>query len=94
MKHLYKFLSVLLILYTLVFGMLGPVPHLDILNETIRNVYYHVPIWFAMIFMMSVSLYFSLKTLLNYNHLNDSKAFDASVIGFFFSIPGIATGSL
>jgi len=94
MKHLYKLLSVLLILYTLVYGMLGSVPRLDILNETIRNVYYHVPIWFAMIFMMTVSLYFSLKTLLNYNHLNDSKAFDASVIGFFFSIPGIATGSL
>ena len=48
----WKIVSALLILYTLVWGMLGPVPRLDILNETIRNVYYHVPIWFAMLFQM------------------------------------------
>ena len=47
MKHWYKALGFLLILYTLVWGLLNPVPRLDILNETIRNVYYHVPIWFA-----------------------------------------------
>jgi heme exporter protein C len=94
MKHLYKIIAVLLILYSLIFGLLNQVPRLDILNETIRNVYFHVPIWFAMLFMMAVSFYFSLKTLLNYSIKNDTKAFDASIIGFFFSIPGIATGSL
>ncbi|MCE3228125.1 MAG: ABC-type transport system involved in cytochrome c biosis, permease component [Bacteroidetes bacterium] len=95
MKHTYKILSVLLILYTLVWGLLGLVPRLDILNETIRNVFYHVPIWFAMLFMMGVSLFYSIKTLGSKNPLkNDSKAFNAAIVGFFFSIPGITTGSL
>jgi heme exporter protein C len=78
-----------------VWGLLGPVPRLDILNETIRNVFYHVPIWFAMLFMMGVSLFYSIKTLGSKNPLkNDSKAFNAAIVGFFFSIPGITTGSL
>jgi heme exporter protein C len=78
-----------------VWGLLGLVPRLDILNETIRNVFYHVPIWFAMLFMMGVSLFYSIKTLGSKNPLkNDSKAFNAAIVGFFFSIPGITTGSL
>jgi heme exporter protein C len=74
--------------------MLGTVPRLDILNETIRNVYYHVPIWFAMLFMMTVSFYFAIRTLMNVNTKNDAKSHDAAIIGFFFCIPGITTGSL
>lgn len=74
--------------------MLAPVPHLDILNETIRNVFYHVPIWFSMLFMMTLSLFYSIKTLLTNSLINDSKAFDAAIVGFFFSIPGITTGSI
>jgi heme exporter protein C len=90
----YKILSVLLILYTLVWGLSGNVPRQHILNETIRNVYYHVPIWFAMLFLMTVSLFYSLKTLSTNSLVNDNKAYDAAVTGFFFSLPGIATGSL
>jgi heme exporter protein C len=94
MKNWYKILSVLLIVYTLVWGLLGPVPRLDILNETIRNVYYHVPIWFAMLFMMAVSLFYSLKTLASNSLVHDSKAYDAAITGFLFSLPGITTGSV
>ena len=94
MKHWYKILSVVLILYTLVWGMLNQVPRLDILNETIRNVYYHVPVWFAMLFMMSISLIQSLVALAKNDLVNDSKAYNAAVVGFFFSIPGLLTGSM
>lgn len=94
MKNWYKILSVLLILYTLIWGLLGPVPRLDILNETIRNVYFHVPIWFAMLFMMAVSLFYSLRSLAGNSHTYDLKAYDSAVTGFFFSIPGIITGSV
>jgi heme exporter protein C len=94
LKHAYKILSVLLITYTIIWGMLGTVPRLDILNETIRNVYYHVPIWFAMLFMMAVSFYFAIRTLMNVNTKNDTRSHNAAIIGFFFCIPGIMTGSL
>ena len=59
----WKILSALIILYTLVWGMLNPVPRLDILNETIRNVYFHVPIWFAMMFQMGLSVFYAIKQL-------------------------------
>jgi heme exporter protein C len=93
-KHLYKILSVVLILYTLVWGLLNQVPRLDILNETIRNVYYHVPVWFAMLFMMTLSLVYSLMALSSNEIKKDSKAYNAAVVGFFFSIPGLLTGSI
>ncbi len=94
MKHWYKILAFLLILYTLVWGLLNPVPRLDILNETIRNVYYHVPIWFAMLFMMGWSFVCSIRALASDKLTLDTKAYDAALVGFFFSIPGLATGSI
>lgn len=94
MKHWYKIIAVILILYTLVWGLLNPVPRLDILNETIRNVYYHVPIWFAMLFMMTVSLVYSISALSKNDLKKDNKAYNAALIGFFFSIPGLLTGSV
>jgi heme exporter protein C len=94
LKHAYKIIAVILILYTLVWGLVNPVPRLHILNETIRNVYYHVPVWFAMLFLMSVSLIYSIKTLSSSIQINDTKAYNAALVGFFFSLPGMATGSL
>ena len=94
MKHWYKIISVLIIFYSLVWGLLNPVPRLDILNETIRNVYYHVPIWFAMLFMMSISLIYSIKALSTNKLTDDFKGYNAAVVGFFFSIPGLLTGSV
>jgi heme exporter protein C len=94
MRHLYKIFSVLLIFYTLIWGLLNPVPRLEILNETIRNVYYHVPVWFAMLFMMSVSFYYSIVALAGNGIRGDSRAYNAAVVGFFFSLPGLATGSI
>lgn len=94
MKHWYKILSVILIFYTLAWGLLNPVPRLDILNETIRNVYYHVPIWFSMLFMMTVSLIQSIKALSQTDLVDDTKAYNAALVGFFFSIPGLLTGSV
>jgi heme exporter protein C len=94
MKHWYKILSVVLILYSLIWGMLNDVPRLDILNETIRNVYYHVPIWFAMLFMMSVSVVYSIMTLAKNELRHDARATSAALTGLFFSLPGIVTGSL
>jgi heme exporter protein C len=94
MKHLYKILAAALILYSLTWGLLNRVPRLDILNETIRNVYYHVPVWFAMLFMMTVSLIQSILYLGKNELRNDDWAYNAAVVGFFFSLPGLITGSV
>jgi heme exporter protein C len=94
MKNWYKIISALLILYTIVWGLLSPIPKLNILNETIRNLYYHVPIWFAMLFQMSVSVWYAVKYLSSSNSLNDVTSLNAAKVGFFFSVPGLITGCI
>lgn len=94
MRQAYKILSVLLILYSLVFGLLNPVLRLPILNESIRNLYYHVPMWFSMLFMMGVSLYYSLRQLSRTDLRYDHMASNAAMVGLFFSFPGLLTGSI
>ncbi len=94
MKHWYKIAAVILILYTVIFGMLGVVPRLAILNETIRNLYYHVPLWWAMMFQMGVSLFYSAKYLKGENKQDEQFAYNAALVGILLSIPGLITGSL
>jgi heme exporter protein C len=89
----WKILSAVIILYTLTWGMIGAVPRLDILNETIRNVYYHVPIWFAMLFQMGLSVVYAIRHLSNSNLKYDLKSNQAAQVGLFFSLPGLLTGS-
>lgn len=90
----WKILSVLIILYTLVWGLLGPVPKLDILHETIRNVYFHVPIWFAMLFQMGYSVVFAVKHLYKNDMRSDLVSDQAAQTGLFLSIPGLLTGCM
>ncbi|MGZ3884791.1 MAG: cytochrome c biogenesis protein CcsA [Bacteroidia bacterium] len=94
MRNWYKITAAVFILYTIFWGLLGPVPRLNILNETIRNVYYHVPIWFAMLFQMSVSIWFAIRYLSSGDPKHDLASLSAAQVGFFFSIPGLLTGSL
>ena len=69
-------------------------PNQPILNETIRNIFYHVPSWFAMIFIMSVSLVFSIMNLSTGKFKYDMAAGSAAHVGLLFSIIGLATGSV
>lgn len=94
MKNWYKIASVILILYTVIFGMIGVVPRLPILNETIRNLYYHVPLWWAMMFQMGVGVYYSVKYLRVQNKQDEQFAYNAALVGILLSIPGLLTGSL
>lgn len=90
----WKILAALIIVYTVIAGFLGPVPKIDILNETIRNVYFHVPIWFAMLFQMGVSLYYAIRSLSGADPKMDIYSNQAAQVGLFFTVPGILTGSL
>ena len=52
-KAWYKALAALLVLYTLVYGLLIELPaDVGILDETIRNLYFHVQMWFGMLLML------------------------------------------
>ncbi|MGZ4009124.1 MAG: ABC transporter permease, partial [Mucilaginibacter sp.] len=55
----WKVLAVVLVFYTLIAGFLLHVPVLPILHETIRNLYFHVPMWFAMLAVFVISVFYS-----------------------------------
>ncbi len=90
----WKYVCVVCLTYTVIAGFLMPVPALDILHETIRNLYFHVCMWFAMMFIFTVSLYYSLKYLNKPNEDYDIIASQCGYTGLVFGVLGLGTGSL
>ena len=64
-KRWWKILAVVLLVYTFIAGFLIPVPDIGNLKETIRNLFFHVPMWFAQIVLFSISLGYSIFYLRN-----------------------------
>ncbi|MGY6562978.1 MAG: cytochrome c biogenesis protein CcsA [Luteibaculaceae bacterium] len=65
-----------------------------ILYETIRNINFHVPMFFAMMFLMTLSLIYSIQHLSKGTAITDLKAGESIMVALFFAILGLATGSL
>ncbi len=91
-KNWWKILGAILVLYSTIAGLLMGVPRLPILHESIRNLYFHVPMWFAMIVLFSNSIYFGVKSLISQNQEDDLKAVESVNVGVVFGILGLLTG--
>ncbi len=91
-KWWWKIVCFLFVAYTVVGGLLMPVPRLDILNETIRNLYFHVPMWFTMIVLFTGAFVYSIKYLRTGNPLCDICAEQLTNTGILFSVLGMLTG--
>src|SRR5688572_4485812 len=94
MKTWAKILAIFLLFYVHLGGMLFDVPRLNILNETVRALYFHVPMWFGMVFLFSISLYFSILYLRNPLSNYDIRSVEYANVGFVFGILGMITGML
>jgi len=81
-------------MYAIVGGLLIDVPALDILNETIRNLFYHVTSWFAMVFLFLSSFIFSIRYLAKGQEKDDVLAKIFVQVGMVFGLAGILTGML
>jgi heme exporter protein C len=90
----WKILGIVLVLYSIIAGLLMPVPHLNILNETIRNLYFHVTMWFSMIFLMLMSMVQSVKYLSGFDKVRDLKAEALASTGMFIALLGLTTGMI
>ena len=88
----WKILCLILVGFTVIGGFLMPVPRLDILNETIRNLYFHVPMWFTMIVLFASAFWYSIKYLRTGDLQDDIRATQFTNTGIFFSILGMLTG--
>ena len=93
-KSWWKILSFVLLVYTIVGGFLLDVPHKWILNETIRNLYFHVCMWFAMMILFIVSFIYSIRYLRGFRYRDDIYAKNFAAVGGFLGILGYATGSI
>lgn len=69
-------------------------PFRSILIESIRNLFFHVPLWFGMVLLALYSTYFSVRYL-NSNYLKDDhKVFALIRVVFLFGLLGLITGSI
>jgi heme exporter protein C len=89
----WKIVCIALLSYTLIAGFLGKVPAIPILHETIRNLYFHVAMWFSMMILLIVSVIYSIKYLRSNNQLFDIYALEYAKAGILFGCLGLVTGS-
>ena len=90
----WKIMTILLLYYTVIAGLLLPVPRLHILNESIRMNYFHVPMWFAMMFLFTYSVWSSVQYLRSHQIKHDDRAVESVKVAFFFGGLGLVTGML
>ena len=93
-KSWWKILCVLLLIYTFIGGLLLDVPHLAALQETIRNLYFHVCMWFGMMILFTVSVVNAVKYLRTLDLKYDIYSRQYATVGIVLGILGYATGAI
>jgi heme exporter protein C len=88
----WKIASIALLLYTFIGGLLMDVPRLPALGETIRNLYFHVCMWFAMMILFIVSVVNAIRYLRTLNLKYDIAARHYAAVGIVMGVLGYATG--
>ncbi|MBC7863569.1 MAG: cytochrome c biogenesis protein CcsA [Bacteroidia bacterium] len=94
MKNWWKILGVLLVLYSIIGGFLIPVPAVNRVSESIRNLYFHVPMWFAMIVLATISVIYSVIALSKSSEDADIKSSQSASAAIPFALIGLITGSI
>lgn len=91
----WKVLTVLLLLFVASAGFLVRIPVLDgRLQQSIRNLFFHVPMWIGMMVMFTVSIVYSIKYLRDGNLKHDIYATEFARTGVIFSFLGLTTGMI
>lgn len=90
----WKFLCVILLSYTIIGGFLVSVPKIGNLYETIRNLFFHVPMWFTQIALITISLVYSIRYLKKGTAHDDILAVEFARTGLIFGAMGLITGAI
>jgi heme exporter protein C len=93
-KYWWKILCVVLLLYTFIAGLLIKVPDLPALEETSRNLFFHVGMWMAMMTLFTISVVNSIRYLRTFDLKYDIHARQYATTGLVFGILGYATGTI
>ncbi|MCG2615889.1 cytochrome c biogenesis protein [Terrimonas sp. NA20] len=90
----WKILCIVLLLFTFIKGLTVKIPNLPALEETSRNLFFHVGMWMAMMTLFTVSVVNSIRYLRTFNLKYDIYARQYSVMGIIFGLLGYATGAI
>src|SRR6476620_4771545 len=99
-KWWWKIVCIALLVYTFTAGLnvfslsIFDVPRIRILNETIRNLYFHVCMWMSMMILFTISVVHAVKYLRNNDLRSDILSRQYAVVGIVFGILGYATGAI
>ena len=93
-KWWWKILSIFLLTYTIILGFLGPVPRKMVIQESIRNLYFHVCMWFSMMILFTVSVVQAVKYLRTNQLKHDVLSRQYAVVGIVFGVLGYCTGMI
>jgi len=93
-KHWWKILAVLLMLYVLPMAWIGDVSVQTVLHETIRNLYFHVTMWFGMIILLIAAVIYAIRYLKTGNLKFDLKSEVYTRVALMFGLIGIVTGMI
>lgn len=93
-KSWWKILSVVLLVYTFTAGILINVPRLPQLQETIRNLFFHVCMWFGMMILFTISFVNAIKYLRTGKFIYDISSRQYAAVGIVFGLLGYLTGSI
>lgn len=96
-KPWWKILAFILLLYTCSMGFLVTIPKSlpgVPLYHSIRNLFFHVPMWFGMMVLFTVSVVYAVKYLRNPTAKNDANSVEFARTGLLFGVLGIVTGAI
>jgi heme exporter protein C len=99
-KWWWKILCILLLVYAVIAGFnvfnlqIFSVPRKPIIQESIRNLYFHVCMWFSMMILFTISVVHAVKYLRNNNLRSDILSRNYATVGIVFGVLGYATGMI
>ena len=91
-KRWWKITCIVLLLYTVIGGFLLPAPAREILHETIRNLFFHVCMWFGMMILFTVSVVYAIRYLRSQRLTDDIYSVNFAKVGILYGLLGYATG--
>lgn len=96
-KSWWKILAFAFLMYTCTMGFLVKIPEQlpgVPLHHSIRNIFFHVPMWFAMMIFLTVSLVYAIKYLMKPSLSYDFYSLEFARTGIIFGVLGLVTGAI
>jgi heme exporter protein C len=92
-KWWWKFLGIALMLYVLLRGLTTEVPSVDIIEQSIRNLFFHVPMWMVMMVFLLISASFGIGYLRTQKLKYDRWSLAFLESSLLLGVAGCITGS-